>query len=425
MIKTSLRYRVAISFLVFGGLISTILGVVLYWLTVNIEERLIEETLSTELEDYIVRFTKNPVASPPASKDIKTYNLNLTREQANNASTALEILRQLDAGLHHILIEGQGYYVKVYKDQSYAFGITYDDSKIIVREQEYISSLVTGIVVITLFSGAVGLWLAARIVAPVRELANQVSQLQPEQSAQWANVEMGNDELDELYRSFHSYQTRLNAFIERERAFTGDISHELRTPLAVIEGASEVLMADDSLDEKAMKRVERIRRSVTVMKRLTSALLGLAREDAGIDTINAPCLISATVKEVVEDYRHLIGHKPVKVNVTVREDFEISTDPALLYVVLSNIVANAYTYTKQGTIVINIQSQSVKVLDTGVGMNVEQQAGLYQRQFNSTDKNGVGIGMSLVKRICDNKGWRINVESEPDRGTGVELIFRS
>ena len=226
MLRNSLRYRVAISFLLFGGLISTLLGVVLYWLTITIEERLIEETLSTELEDYVVRYQKNAEASPPTSKDIKTYNLNTDADTNRQDGDVLSVLRQLDSGLHHILLDGQGYYVTVYQDGQHRFGITYDDNKIVAREQEYISTLVLGIIVLTVFSGAAGLWLAARIVAPVRELANQVSELQPEQKSQWENVKLNNDELGELYQSFHSYQNRLNAFIERERAFTGDISHE-------------------------------------------------------------------------------------------------------------------------------------------------------------------------------------------------------
>lgn len=399
------------------------LGAILYWLTVTIEERLIDETLSTELGDYIARYNKNPTAPPPTSKNLKTYKLNNISAPRPEINSTFTVLRQLGDGLHHVQIEGQGYYVKVSQDKQDRFVITYDDGKIVAREQEYISSLVLGIIIITAFSGAVGLWLAARIVAPVRELANQVGQLQPEQKSQWEHVKTKNDELDELYRSFDRYQTRLNAFIERERAFTGDISHELRTPLAVIEGASEVLMGDPALDQKARKRVERIARSVTIMKRLTSALLGLAREEAGIHTINASIHMGETVKEVVSDYRHMIEHKPVQVKVNIAEDFEITVDPALLYVVLSNIIANAYSYTKEGIIEISVEQQSVSIVDTGIGMNDQQRNHIYSRHFTSRDNNGVGIGMSLVKRICDNKGWGIQVSSEQGRGTQVKLSF--
>jgi len=104
----SLWYRVALTFLMLGWLVSMAMGGILYWLTIRMEEQLIEETLSIELEDYMSRYTIDSAAPPPSSTHIQGYAISGERPEALPTQ-----LRQLPTGLSHVRIEGTGFYVEI------------------------------------------------------------------------------------------------------------------------------------------------------------------------------------------------------------------------------------------------------------------------------------------------------------------------
>lgn len=418
--KFSLRYRVALAFLILGWLISLSMGAVLYGLTIHMEEELIEETLSTELDDYINRYTLDPNTSPPSSKHIKTYVI--TEE---TLTTYPMELQQLPPGLSHITLEGKNYFAEVKQQHNTRFLILLGDEKIKFREQQYLRFLASGIGLMTLLSSLIGLWLANKVIAPVTDLAREVSIMGPDFSPLTIDKDLPQDEVGELTMAINGYHHRLAAFNERERAFTSDVSHELRTPLAIIEGASEVMLSANELAAKDKKRVERIARAASQITCLSAALLALAREESTTNNKHQ-CSIQKTLIQVVNDLRYLLQHKPVDVELTVENDQIIDCDPVMLHVVLANIIRNAFSYTHQGIVNIQLIEKSVVIKDTGVGMTKEQRQKMFDRYYsNNESTGGYGIGLSLVWRICKRHGWEISVHSYQEQGTSITLQLNS
>ena len=107
-VRFSLRYRVALTFLLLGFLVSMFLGGIFYWLTIGMEEDLIEETLSTELENYINRYAINPYTLPPSSTHIRGYVINGKIPDSFPAP-----LLNLSPGLSHVQIGDSGYFVEL------------------------------------------------------------------------------------------------------------------------------------------------------------------------------------------------------------------------------------------------------------------------------------------------------------------------
>jgi len=413
--RTDLRYRVTLAFALLGAIVSAGVAGVFYLLTIDMEQRLIAETLSAELEDYISRYAVDPATPPPSSTTIRTYVLGPDRHPAPAPLDALK------AGLHQVEIGNRHYFAAVEEAGGLRFVVLYDDAPIRHRESRFRLFFLIGITVMTLISAMLGSWAAGRVISPVAELARRVGRLGPEGSPGPLADNFPDDEVGELARDFDAYLQRLAAFIERERAFTSDVSHELRTPLAVISGATEVLLADEGLDEARRQRVERIARSVQEISELIDALLLLARENRDQPATGA-CDVGDLLEQVIDSHRHILRRKSVEVILSVESPMSMCVECTLLRVVLANLVRNAFSYTERGQVSIRLEGRVLTVGDTGSGIP----AGRLQRVFEhyySGPSGGEGIGLSLVRRICERYGWRIEISSREGHGTLIRLFF--
>lgn len=419
--RRSLRYRVALAFAVFGGFVSLLLAIALFLASADLERRLVDEALTAELEDYVTRRQRNPHSIPPATATVRGYVLS-----SNNPSDDIpSAVQELEPGRYQLVLEETPYHVSVADRGGERFFLLYDETRLQRRERHFMAFLAAGVLVMMLLSAGGGLWLAGRVISPVTELAQRVRQLSPQAQPVPLADDFPHDEVGELAQAFDHYLTRLQAFIERERFFTADVSHELRTPLAIINGAAEVLLADNSLPNAARERVARIARAAREMSKLISALLILAREEKGVAPPQGCCKIEEVLRDVVEKHRYLLKAKPVEVDLDIQAHPSLSAERAVLVIVLGNIIRNAFSYTDQGIIRISLEAQSVTVEDTGSGICEDELSHLFERYHRGQSSTGAGIGLSLVKRICDHYGWRIAIESQEGRGTQSRLFFAS
>ena len=104
-------------------------------------------------------------------------------------------------------------------------------------------------------------------------------------------------------------------------------------------------------------------------------------------------------------------------------ELEIDAAPRLLAIVLGNLLRNACAYTEAGAITLTIDGEGVTIRDSGIGMSKENLGRVFTPYFRAAQARGSGhgIGLMLVKRISDRFGWRVEIDSEPERGTQVEV----
>jgi len=416
--KTSLSHRAVIAFSLMGALVSLILAAGLYVLTLNMEESLIAEALDVELEDYMARYVDDTDALPPSGTSIQTYVFDSERPTA----APIE-LQRLEPGLHQIRLGEQGYFVKVRVSRGVRFALLLKDSQIRHRENQFLGFLTGGVLLMTFFSAMLGFWLAGRVVSPVRELARRVSHLNPGDSSVPLSIEFPQDEVGALAHDFDAYRQRLQEFIEREQSFTSDVSHELRTPLTVISGAAEVLLSDHGLGEERRKRVQRVERAAQEMSELVTALLLLAREEEADGTSQGECAVDEVLNQVLDSHHHFLRPGQVEVETNIKAGVYLPIQCALLRVVLSNLVRNAFLYTENGQVRISLDDQGVTVEDTGPGIRGDQLVRVFERYYRGESGSGEGIGLSLVKRICQRWGWEIDINSREGQGTRIRLLF--
>lgn len=417
-IRHSLRYRVAAVLAAFGCLISIVQAVGLYVFSHNLEERLIDDTLSAELRDFSERRARNPLSKPEMTSTIQAYVIN-----QHTADTVPESIASLSPGRFQILLNDIPYRVAVAQNGEERLAILYNESRLLEREQSLIATLITGVIILTALSALAGFWVSGRVIAPVTDLVRRVANLHPEHTPEPLAPHYPWDEIRELAQDFDQYLARLGSFLEREQAFTSDVSHELRTPLAIIKGATEVLMADATLPPEARKRLMRIARANEEMTEITSALLILAREESSSRSTSVSCGVDEVTRDVAAKLGELFQATTLTIKLDIQSRPRIAVDKAVLAMVVGNLLRNAYSHTDQGEIILTLRESSLSVSDTGSGIDPEKLQHIFKRYYSGARSEGTGIGLSLVKRICDHYGWTIEVTSTPGQGTTTKLQF--
>lgn len=414
--RHSLRFRVAVAFAGLGAVLSLLFAAGIWFAAHNVSQRLMDQTLRAELDDYMARRARNPQSLPPDTAGLRGYV-----GTAGTDDGAPSEVRNLAPGQHEVSIAGVPYRVSVAERKGERYTMLFNEERQRAREARFLAWLAGGAALMTLLASAGGLWLAGRVIAPVTELARAVGQAQAENLPRLAGDLRTPDEIGELTRAFDAYLARLAAFIERERAFAADASHELRTPLAVIRGAAEVLGDDAQLTANQARRVARIERAAAEMSALIAALLLLAREEEA--PVDEPCDAARVVRDCIERYRGLAAQRRNALEMATDTAPVLQVDPAFLAIVVGNLVRNAIAHTEDGTVRVQLLADRLVVADTGRGIGSEEMGRVFQRYYRGPESSGAGIGLSLVKRICDRHGWTIDLESSVGGGTAATLRF--
>lgn len=262
-----------------------------------------------------------------------------------------------------------------------------------------------------------GLLTAKRVVAPVTRLSRQVrhrDQLLP--VAPPLAPDYANDEVGRLAAAFDETLERLRDALNRERLFTSDLSHEIRTPLMIISSSCELIRARGPLDSTLEKALHRIERATQEMHGLTDTLLRLARESAHNESGDLIGLKLAAEQQL-ERWRPEAGRRGLELKLC-GETGEERHPGALLNTVISNLLRNALHYTDRGFVAIELRQDGFSIIDTGQGIPVEQHDTVFQPFFRGdpTRGDGIGIGLSLVQRICKHQGWHLELRSPPGGG---------
>ena len=267
-----------------------------------------------------------------------------------------------------------------------------------------------------------------RSITPVARLAEQINQVDFSDD----HLSFGlqdplfgrNEEIRILADAISRLGDRLNAFIARERNFTRDASHEFRSPLTVINVAADMLLLDDRLSPDATRSLNKIKRAVNDMENLTEVFLMLAREDSGALT-RSEVDVNQVVRDQIERVEFLRDHRDVQINLHEHGRLRVFSSETVIAVLLGNLVRNALLYTDCGHVSIDIDEQQLVVSDSGPGISSADIGKIFRpfHRVGADSASGYGIGLTIVKRLCDRFGWKIDVTSETSQGASFRLVF--
>jgi len=233
-----------------------------------------------------------------------------------------------------------------------------------------------------------------------------------------------NDEIGRVADKLQHAGQRLHAAMARERKFSRYASHELRSPVTIIQGAVELIEAHgDTLTPTVSRPLGRISRAAQDMARIIDIFLwygGRGQHNVEHELTD----VAELVHELVKVHSYLLDHKDVVAQVTVHDKPMLEVNPAALTVVLGNLLSNAFRFTHKGAVGVAVHHQRVEVRDSGEGIAVDELKHVFELGVHGQGpSSGYGLGLSIVRDLCTELGWRVTLDSAEGDGTRVTLWF--
>lgn len=416
----SLRNKLVLPFALLGLLVSALLSGITYTLVDDLEERGVRRMLQFELENFRYRRELNPRALLPATTVVRGFFLPSKEFPDIRADSEVNRFSNYYKKERH-------YTVLIGEVDGRRLALLYDSTISDSGQVQLAWLLVGGVILMTLLSGLVGNRLAGQVVRPITRLLAEISEksdaFDPRtmQPMGFASADYPNNEIGGLVQALDRFAERMMRFVQRESYFASDVSHELRTPVAVIRGAAEILVEEPNLREPVRQRLQTIHRQSVRMTELLEAMLLLAREQS--EATDPACEIAEVIEDAVADAQPTLGGRPVSLRCTIRERPIVPAERPLAYVVISNLLRNACTHTREGLIQVRLFADRAEIEDTGIGIPRERFAEIFHRHVKGESSPGTGLGLSIVARVTEVLGWRIELASQPGAGTRVSVYF--
>lgn len=418
--RPRLRRRLLGWLLAYVALLSLALVVAGLVLHEHAERTVWRSLLHAEMNRYLQRSEEEPGYRWRDDNDLRLYRWQ------GGPSPPRELAR-MGPGLHDdVWVEGKLSVVQVQDSPQGRLALALDVTEFEGMETSVGLRVLAAMLVVVVVLGVLLAFGVGRIVRPLATMADAVARLRPERGRQ--RLETGPDDSQELQviaDAFNGYLQRNERFVERERAFVDTASHELRTPIAAIAGAAQLVVQQEGLNPTTREQLQRVLRGTQQVEQLIALLMVLAKEPKRLAAAADRVALHELLPEIVEDHRYLTRDKQLELRVEALAECEIAAPLGIVQAAIGNLLRNAIEHSDRGAIRIRLDADaSVTIADPGHGMSPEEVARIYARLARGESRDGGGIGLDLIARLCEHLGWRLDLDADPEGGTVARLRFK-
>ena len=305
-----------------------------------------------------------------------------------------------------------------------------EEHNYIAMQQALNNILLVGIPLGLLVALIAGWWIARAALRPINRISRTVQAIGDSRDlSRRLNFVGPHDEVGRLAQTFDGMMTRLENAFETQKQFIADASHELRTPLTAIRGNADLLKIAPA-DERELC-IASIRREAERMSRLVNDLLLLAAADVEEQPIHRQAVdLDELLSEVYRSALVLAGDK-LTVRLEPAEPVTVLADPDRIKQLLLNLLDNAVKFTPAGGVVtMSLYAEPggarIDVRDTGIGIPPDEQDAIFRRFYrveHARTKRGSGLGLAICEWVVSAHGGRLELESEPGKGTTFRVYL--
>ena len=265
------------------------------------------------------------------------------------------------------------------------------------------------------------------MLSPIKQISDAARAISGSDLSRRIDLGRMKSELASLAQTLNETFDRLEGAFYRQVQFVADASHELRTPLSIIHTSSEVALNRLRTPDEYREAIETNLRTSRRMKSLVESLLILASADADALELKYD---RVDLRQIANESAMMLAPMAMQRNVTFQvagESVVVSADRNRIGQLITNLFSNAIKYNRQGgSVTISVAEGDtaalVKVIDTGIGISMEDQPHVFERFFRadkarSRESGGCGLGLAICQSIVLAHGGSISFSSEPGKGT--------
>lgn len=289
-------------------------------------------------------------------------------------------------------------------------------------------SILPLIVLITL---AAGFFLAKKTLKPIEDIKQSIMQISTgiDLNTQ-IDIGKGDDEIHKLADSFNEMLSRLSDSFAREKQFSSVVSHELRTPMAVILAECEYLLGEksDISTEEYQEGLDTIFRQSKRMSSILNELLEFTR--IGLKDFQRVDLnFSTLIANICSDMKLAHENQFVTLSFSLAENVIINGNVNLLYRMVTNVIGNAYKFSRENgwiniTLTTSEKNAKLSIKDNGIGIEDEHIKKIFEKFYRADNiKKGTGIGLAMAKEIAKGHDGDIFVKSTKHEGSEFIIIL--
>jgi len=198
---------------------------------------------------------------------------------------------------------------------------------------------------------------------------------------------------------------------ESLKNFTENASHEIQTPLAIIKSKLELLSQSENLDETQILVIGAINDAASRLSKLNQSLLLLTKIENRQFIESERLNLSFILSENLENFEELAETKNIKINRNIKENVPVEMNESLSGILISNLIINSIKHNQNnGFIDVKLDNNILKISNTGAKPGTKTEAFFQRFKKDLGSNDSLGLGLSIVKKICDNYGFTVQYD---------------
>ncbi len=206
-------------------------------------------------------------------------------------------------------------------------------------------------------------------------------------------------ELNKLTDVFKKMTLKISNDYKEQKEYTENVSHEIQTPLAIISAKADELLQSENLKKTELEQLEIIMNTTTRLAKINQALILLTKIDNRFYTNEESIPLLKLINEKLNFFKDLLSEKKVKVKLDIDSSYTLLMNSYLADTLFLNLIKNAIMHNiVNGEIIIKLDSSTLSIINSGQELNIT--GDIFKRFIRSENKDSLGIGLSIVKKIC-------------------------
>ena len=207
------------------------------------------------------------------------------------------------------------------------------------------------------------------------------------------------DELNKLTDVFKKMTLKISNDYKEQKEYTENVSHEIQTPLAIISSKADELLQSENLKKTELEQLEIIMNTTTRLAKINQALILLTKIDNRFYTNEESIPLLKLINEKLNFFEDLLAEKKIEVKLDIDNTYNLQMNSYLADTLFLNLIKNAIMHNiVNGKIIIKLNLSILTIINTGPALNIE--GDIFKRFVRSENKDSLGIGLSIVKKIC-------------------------